>query len=53
MTEDKMVTVCIDGEHLTLEQVLEVAEGRARVRISPFVEKKMKQSRDFIEKALV
>ena len=47
-----MAAVCIDGEHLTLEQVLEVAEGRARVRISPPVEKKMKQSRDFIERAL-
>jgi len=52
MTEDTMATVCIDGEHLTLEQVLEVAEGRANVRISPPVGKKMKQSRDFIEKAL-
>jgi histidine ammonia-lyase len=47
-----MKVVSIDGEHLTLEQVLEVAEGRARVRISPLVEGKMKQSRDFIEKAL-
>jgi len=47
-----MKTVLIDGEHLTLEQVLEVAEYRARVRISPAVEKKVKRSRDFIEKAL-
>ena len=42
----------IDGEHLTLEQVLEVAEERAKVKISPSVEKKVKRSRDFIEKAL-
>jgi histidine ammonia-lyase len=47
-----MKTVFIDGEHLALEQVLEVAEYRARVRISPSVEKKVKRSRDFIEKAL-
>ena len=47
-----MKTVLIDGEHLTLEQVLEVAEYRARVRISPSVEKKVKRSRSFIEKAL-
>jgi histidine ammonia-lyase len=47
-----MKVVFLDGEHLTLEDVLEVAEGRARVKISPSVEKKVKQSRDFIEKAL-
>ena len=47
-----MKTVSIDGEHLTLEQVLEVAEERAKVKISPSVEKKVKRSRDFIEKAL-
>lgn len=47
-----MKTVTIYGEHLTLGEVLEVAEGRARVKISPSVEKKVKQSRDFIEKAL-
>jgi len=47
-----MKTVTVDGERLTLEDVLEVAEGRAQVRISPSVEKKVKRSRDFIEKAL-
>jgi histidine ammonia-lyase len=47
-----MKTVTLNGEHLTLEDVLEVAQGRGRVRISPSVEKKVKQSRDFIEKAL-
>ena len=35
-----MAAVCIDGEHLTLEQVLEVAEGRARVRISPLLRRR-------------
>jgi histidine ammonia-lyase len=47
-----MKTVTIDGQHLTLEQVLEVAEERAKVTISPSVKKKVKRSRDFIEKAL-
>ena len=47
-----MTTVLLDGEHLTLEDVLEVAEGRARVKISPSVAKKVRRSRDFIEKAL-
>lgn len=47
-----MKTVFIDGEHLTLEQVLEVAEGKVKVKISPTVEKKVRRSRDFIEKAL-
>jgi histidine ammonia-lyase len=47
-----MKTVVLDGKHLTLEQVWEVAEGKARVKISPSVNKKMKRSRDFVEKAL-
>ena len=47
-----MKTVTLDGEHLTLEDVLEVAEGRAKVKISPSVAKKVRRSRDFIEKAL-
>jgi histidine ammonia-lyase len=47
-----MKVVFIDGEHLALEQVLEVAEGRASLKISPSVEKRVKGSRDFIEKAL-
>lgn len=47
-----MATVTLDGEHLTLEDVLEVAEGRARVKISPSVAKKVRRSRAFIEKAL-
>ena len=47
-----MKTVILDGEHLTLEDVLAVAEGKAKVRISPSVGKKVKESRDFVEKAL-
>jgi histidine ammonia-lyase len=47
-----MMTVILNGEHLTLEEVLEVAEGRAKVNISPAVAKRMRRSRDFIEKAL-
>ena len=47
-----MKTVVLDGKHLTLEDVLEVAEGRAQVRIAPSVSGKVKRSRDFIEKAL-
>jgi len=47
-----MAAVTLDGEHLALEEVLEVAEGKAGVRISPSVAKKVKRSRDFIEKAL-
>ena len=47
-----MRTLTIDGKHLSLEGVLEVAEGRAPVKISPSVAGRMKRSRDFIEKAL-
>ena len=47
-----MAAVTLDGEHLALEDVLEVAEGKAEVRISPSVAKKVERSRDFIEKAL-
>jgi histidine ammonia-lyase len=47
-----MIRVTLDGEHLTLEEVLEVAEGRAKVKLSSSVAKKVRRSRDFIEKAL-
>jgi len=47
-----MRTVVLEGGHLTLENVLEVAEGGARVRIAPSVARKVKRSRGFIEKAL-
>jgi histidine ammonia-lyase len=47
-----MITVTLDGDHLTLEEVFEVAEGKAKVRISPTAAKGMKRSRDFVERAL-
>ena len=47
-----MNPVHLDGEKLTLEQVQEVSEGKARIRIHPSVKDKVKNSRDFVEKAL-
>jgi histidine ammonia-lyase len=47
-----MTSVILNGNHLALEQVLEVAKGRATVRISAEVKEKMSRSRDFVEKAL-
>jgi histidine ammonia-lyase len=47
-----MRTVSLNGKHLTLEAVLEVAEGRATAKISRSAARKVKAARDFIEKAL-
>jgi histidine ammonia-lyase len=47
-----MKFVSPDGEHLSLEEVREAAEGKAKVRISPSIRKKIRRSRDSIEKAL-
>jgi len=47
-----MKTVVLDGKHLTLEDGWEVAERRAGVKIAPSVARRVKRSRDFIEKAL-
>jgi histidine ammonia-lyase len=47
-----MKIVTLNGEHLSLEQVLDVAEGKAKVKISPSVKTRMERSRHFIEKAL-
>lgn len=47
-----MNTIYLDGEKLTLEQVQEVSERKARIRIHPSVKDKVKKSRDFVEKAL-
>ncbi len=47
-----MKTVVLDGEHLTLEDVLEVAEGRAKVKIAASLRNRVKRSREFVEKAL-
>jgi histidine ammonia-lyase len=47
-----MNTVYLDGEKLTLEQVQEVSEGKARIRIHPSVRGKVRSARGFVEKAL-
>ncbi len=47
-----MKTVVLDGKHLSLEEVLEVAEGRADLKVSPRVISEMKRSRGFVEEAL-
>ena len=48
----RMKKVFLDGESLSLEDVQEVAEGRAGVKIHPSVGEKVKRSRDFVEEAL-
>jgi histidine ammonia-lyase len=45
-------TVTLDGKHLTLEQVFEVAQNRVPIRLSPSVGKKVTASRSFVEEAL-
>jgi histidine ammonia-lyase len=47
-----MATVFIDGESLTLQDVQDVSEGRAGVKVHPSVGKKVKRSRDFVDEAL-
>jgi len=47
-----MKTVFLDGKHLTLEDVWEVAQGKATVKLSPSTDERVKRSRDFVEKAL-
>jgi histidine ammonia-lyase len=47
-----MKKVFLDGESLTLEDVQEVAEGRAGVKIHPSAGVKVKASRVFVEEAL-
>ena len=48
----EMKKIALDGDHLTLEEVQEIAGGRARVAIHPSVRAKMKKSRAFVESAL-
>jgi len=43
-----MNTGYLDGEELALEQVQEVSEGRARIRVHPSVKDRVKSSRDFV-----
>ena len=47
-----MKKIALDGDHLTLEEVQEIAKGKARVTIHPSVQGKMKKSREFVENAL-
>ncbi|RPJ37900.1 MAG: histidine ammonia-lyase, partial [Deltaproteobacteria bacterium] len=47
-----MKKIPLDGDHLTLEEVQEIAEGRAQVAIHPSVRRKMKHSRGVVESAL-
>ncbi|HXZ38021.1 MAG TPA: aromatic amino acid lyase, partial [Thermodesulfobacteriota bacterium] len=47
-----MKKVLLDGERLSLEDVQEVAEGGAGVKIHPSAGEKVKRSRDFVEKTL-
>jgi histidine ammonia-lyase len=49
---ENMKKVFIDGESLTLENVQDVAEGGAGVKIHPSVGEKVKRSRNFVEEAL-
>jgi histidine ammonia-lyase len=47
-----MRNVVLDGDHLTLEEVWEVSEGRARVKVSPGAARRMRRSRGLVEEAL-
>jgi len=47
-----MKKIALDGEQLTLEDVQEIAERKAEVRIHPSARGKMKKSREVVEKAL-
>ncbi len=47
-----MKVISLDGEHLSLEEVQEVAEGKARVKIFPGAKKQIRRSRGFVEEAL-
>src|SRR5512147_2584753 len=48
----KMKKISLDGDHLTLEDVQDIARGKARVTIHPSAREKMQKSRDFVESAL-
>ncbi|NWF55994.1 MAG: histidine ammonia-lyase [Syntrophaceae bacterium] len=47
-----MKNVILDGENLTLEEVQEVAVGRAEIKIHPSAGEKVKKARAFVERAL-
>jgi histidine ammonia-lyase len=46
------VTVVLTGRNLTLEQVVEVARGRARVELAPEAVERMRAARALVERAL-
>jgi histidine ammonia-lyase len=47
-----MKRISLDGDRLTLEEVQDIARGRAQAAIHPSVRVKMKKSRDVVEDAL-
>ncbi len=46
------MSVIVDGEHLTLEQVVRVARGGERVELAPGTAERMARSREVVERAL-
>lgn len=44
--------ILLDGDHLTLEQVVAVARGNAQVGLSPGAKKRMQKSRQWVERAV-
>lgn len=49
---EKLLDVCLDGEHLTIFQVVAVARHNAQVRLSPTCHQKIQRSRALVEKIL-
>lgn len=49
---EKLLDVCLDGEHLTIPQVVAVARHNAQVRLSPTCHQKIQHSRALVEKIL-
>ena len=47
-----MKTIFLDGENLSLEDVEEVATGKAKIKVPPSVREKIRRSRNFVEEAL-
>lgn len=47
-----MNTIYLDGENLTIENVVEVARNFAKVDLTPQAKEKVKISRDTVEKAI-
>lgn len=49
---ETLADVCLDGEHLTIPQVVAVARHGATVRLSPICHQKIQRSRALVEKIL-